>query len=268
MVSLDNLNDLQEILPKIIELKPSILDMINRAVVDQVTQLNPQHLTGLLGNPRAAVHLFVEFDGSKDSEQKKSIRQLAKLVNKVGGMIQTAETPEEQEKIWKVRQSVSSLLAHPQRQRKAVPVAEDVSVPVAALVEFMQKAGEIYAAAELMAPVWGSAGDGVVRMQPTLDLGQIGDRQKLFKLADSIYRSAIEMGGSITAAAGDGRVRAAYTRQQYGSEIHDLMMKVKKICDPYGILNPGVKTASADEVKALMRGDYNLAHRHEFLPRS
>jgi len=108
----------------------------------------------------------------------------------------------------------------------------------------------------------------VVRMQPVLDLGQVGDRQKLFKLANAIYKAVIEMDGTITAASGDGRVRAPYLKDLYGQPVYQLMMQVKQIFDPHNILNPGVKTGSAYDVKALMRGEYNLEHRHEHLPRS
>jgi FAD/FMN-containing dehydrogenase len=268
LASFDNLDDLHEVLPKILALKPSILDMMNRSAVDQISRVNPNQLKGLLARPQAAIHLFVEFDNVKDVAQKKAVKQLKKIVEKAGGDYQIAHTPEDQDKIWKVRQSVTTILTQPKGQSKAVPVAEDVSIPVDNLVEFMHTAAEIYASSGLVAPAWGHAGDGVVRMQPMLDLGQLGDRQKLFKLTDGIYRSAIKMEGSISASAGDGRVRAPYSVFQYGHELHDIMLKIKKIFDPYGILNPGVKTAHEDEVKALLRGDYSLVHRHEYLPRS
>jgi FAD/FMN-containing dehydrogenase len=267
LVSLDHLNDLYDVLPKLLELKPSACDFINRAAVDQITKTNPNQLKNLLARPRAAIHLFIEFDNPKEADQKKLIKKLKKIVEKAGGEYQIAHGPEDQEKIWKVRQSVATILAQSKGQSKAVPVAEDVCVPNANLAEFLHKATELYASAALVAPAWGNAGDGVVRMQPTLDLGQLGDRQKLFKLSEGIYRTAIEMGGSIS-ASGDGRVRAPYSVFQYGQELHELMLKVKKIFDPYGILNTGVKTAREEEVKALLRGDYSLAHRHEYLPRS
>jgi FAD/FMN-containing dehydrogenase len=268
LVSLNDLNDLHEVLPKILKLKPSICDMINRSVVEQVTRINPNQLAGLLKQPRAAVHLFVEFDDPKEANQKKSVKQLKKLLQKVDGEFELAEKPEEQIKIRKVRESVTTILTSPKGQSKAVPVAEDICVPITNLVEFLHKATEVYASLGLVAPAWGQAGEGIVRMQPTLDLGQVGDRQKLAKLTDSIYRSVIQMDGSITASAGDGRVRASYTREMYGPDIHNLMLKIKNTFDPYNILNPGVKTATQEDVKALMRGDYSLAHRHEFLPRS
>jgi hypothetical protein len=75
------------------------------------------------------------------------------------------------------------------------------------------------------------------------------------------------MGGSISASAGDGRVRAPYMGHVYGKETRRLMLEVKKIFDPYGILNRGVKTATAEEVKSLMRTEYSRAG-HEHLPHS
>jgi D-lactate dehydrogenase len=148
-----------------------------------------------------------------------------------------------------------------------VPVAEDVSLPLDRLADFLHKAIDIYAAAQLKPALWGHAGDGVVKMHPVLDLGQTGDRQKLFKVSDLIYNTALTMGGSISGSSGDGRVRAPYLGHVYGKEARQLMLAVKKICDPHGILNRGVKTASALEVKAMMRGEYHHA-RPDHLPHS
>jgi FAD/FMN-containing dehydrogenase len=268
LVSLNDLNDLHEILPKILKLKPSICDMINRSVVEQVMRINPNQLAGLLKQPKAAIHLFIEFDDPKEVNQKKSIKQLKKILQKVDGAFDLAEKPQEHARLRKVRESVTTILTSPKGQSKALPVAEDICVPTASLVEYLHKAAEVYASLGLVSPAWGHAGDGVVRMQPMLDLSQVGDRQKLTKLSDAIYKAVIQMDGSISASAGDGRIRASYTNAMYGPEIHKLMMEVKKAFDPYNILNPGVKTASSEDVKALMRGDYSLAHRHEFLPRS
>lgn len=268
LVSLENLNDLNGLLPKILALNPSICDMVNKAAVQQVTQLNPNQLAGLMEHPNAAIHLFIEFDDTKDAKQKKSLNSLTKLVEKVGGTIQKAQNPDDQDRLRKIRESVSTIMTQPHGQSKAVPLAEDICVPVESLVEYLHKAAEIYRSAGLIPAAWGHAGDGVVRMQPMLDLGQVGDRQKLTRLASVLYSAVVKLGGTTTAAAGDGRVRAPYNQLVYGPEMHDLMLRVKKIFDPHGILNPGVKTASEKEVMEMMRGEYSLAHRHEHLPRS
>lgn len=268
LVSLSNLNDLHSLLPELLKLKPSVLDMVNRAAIELVLQINPNQLAEVLDNPRADIHLFIEFDNIKEGDQKDGLKKIRKLVEKLDGSFHSADNPEAMEKFWKIRHSVSTILTQPQGQAKAIPMVEDVCVPVNSLVEFLHRASDIYEKNGLISAAWGHAGDGVVRMQPMLDLGQIGDRQKMFKIAEAIYEVVKDLAGSITAAAGDGRVRAPYTPILYSPEYLDLIKKVKDIFDPYGILNPGVKTASAEEVRTLMRGEYNLAHHHEHLPRS
>lgn len=268
LVSLQNLSDLQTVLPKILELKPSVCDMVNQAALQQVAQISPNLLNDVLDNLSAEIHLFVEFDDPKDSVQERSVKRLGKIIDRLEGVCLVAKSPVDQERIWKIRHSVATILTHPQGQSKAVPVAEDVCVPISGLVEFLRRAEKIYKDCELVAAAWGHAGEGVVRMQPVLDLGQLGDRQKLFKLSEAIYGEVIRLGGSTTATSGDGRIRAPYLRQLYGDELYNLMMQVKQIFDPHNILNRGVKTASLDEVKSMLRADYSLGHRHEHLPKS
>src|SRR3990167_9747233 len=139
--------------------------MVNRSAIELVLQINPNQLVGVLENPKAAIHLFIEFDDVKTGEQKKAVKKLQKMVKKIDGVFHSATHPEEMERYWKIRHSVSTILTRPHGQTKAVPVAEDISVPVSRLVEFLHKAAEIYAANGLIAAAWGQAGESVVRMQ-------------------------------------------------------------------------------------------------------
>jgi FAD/FMN-containing dehydrogenase len=268
LISLDNLDDLQTILPDILKLKPSICDMINRAAIELVLQINPNQLTDVLDRPQAAIHLFIEMDDIKEGDQKKALKKLRKLAQKANAGFHATREPDEIERYWKVRHSISTILTRPHGQQKAVPVAEDVCVPINSLVEYLKISAKIYQQNGLPTAAWGHAGDGVVRMQPMLDLGQVGDRQKMFKVSEAIYSAVKKLEGSISAAAGDGRIRAPYVPIVHSPEYFKLIQKVKIIFDPYNIINPGVKTASAEEVRALMRGEYDLAHHHEHLPRS
>ena len=47
-------------------------------------------------------------------------------------------------------------------------------------------------------------------------------------------------GGSLKAEHGTGRMMAPYVRRQYGDELYEVMQEIKRLCDPRGILNPGV----------------------------
>jgi len=268
MLSFDKLEDFQDTLPKIMALKPSICDMVSRGAIQQVIKINPHQLDGVLPAPAAAIHLFVEFDDHKDSAQKSALKNLKKIAERADAYAVVAHDLEDQEKLRKVRESVATILTEPHGQTKAVPVAEDVCVPPESLSDFLMAVNKIYENAGMKAATWGQAGDGVVRMHPMLDLAQIGDRQRLFKIADAIYAAAIKLGGSVSGSAGDGRVRASYGVYMYGEQAQGLMKKIKDIFDPMNILNPGVKFSTREEMRTLMRSDYHQAHRHEHLPRS
>jgi FAD/FMN-containing dehydrogenase len=112
-------------------------------------------------------------------------------------------------------------------------------------------------------------GDGNLHVQPFLDLAQVGDRQKLFRLMDEYYAFVIKLGGSLSGQHGDGRLRAPYLQALYGQELYEVMEKVKVIFDPHNILNPGVKFGtSLDDVKALLRKEYSLGDLHSHMPRT
>jgi FAD/FMN-containing dehydrogenase len=265
VLSLDSLSEMQDILPRLLELEPSICEMLNRAAVVQINKSNPSRLKGLLQNPAAEIHLILEFDDSKEGAQKKALKQLAKVAERSGGYLMIAANNEDRDKINKLRRAAASLHLEGRGPAKAVPVAEDVSIPIDRLADFLKQATDIYLGGGLQPAVWGHAGQGVVRMHPMLDLSQLGDRQKLYKIQDMIYNAALNMGGSISASAGDGRVRAPYLGHVYGQDARRLMLQVKKIFDPYGILNRGVKTATAEDVKTMLRSEYSRP-RHEHLP--
>lgn len=268
MISLDDLGDMYEVLPRLLELKPAAVDFLNRSAISEILAINPNQLKDLLSHPAAAIHLFIEFDEAKESDQKKALNQLAKITERAGGWLEICEDNEAKERFLKLHESISTILNFSQGKRRAVPVAEDISVPVDKLVEFLHKVESVYRAADLPSIAWGHAGSGVVRSQPLLDLNQTGDRQKLFKIQGSLYEAAVELGGSTSASAGDGRVRAPYISLVYGNELCELMLSVKKIFDPHGILNPGVKTATPDEIKGLMRTSYDVSRFADHLPHS
>jgi D-lactate dehydrogenase len=46
--------------------------------------------------------------------------------------------------------------------------------------------------------------------------------------------------GSLKAEHGTGRMMAPFVRRQFGDELYEIMVQLKRLCDPDGLLNPGV----------------------------
>jgi D-lactate dehydrogenase len=91
----------------------------------------------------------------------------------------------------------------------------------------------------------------------------------VFRLMDEYYKLVLELGGSTSGEHNDGRLRAPYLEQMYGPEVYNIFQKIKKICDPYGTLNPGVKMdVSLEDLKPILRTQFSLEHLYDHLPRS
>ena len=90
----------------------------------------------------------------------------------------------------------------------------------------------------------------------------------MFKLIDEYYTLVISLGGCMSADHGDGRIRGALMQQQFGENVTKLFADIKKIFDPYNILNPGIKTgALLEDVKPLLRSDYSAKQNLQHMPR-
>jgi FAD/FMN-containing dehydrogenase len=248
---------------------PSCIEMVDDQLLTVVERINPNLLKDVVAKPYPRVVMLIEFDTPGERVQKKSIKKAQKILEKLGAVHQLETDPQEQEKFWKIRHSSAIVVGHSEGGLKALPIIEDGIVPPERLREYLEGLYAIFARNQLQAAVWGHAGDGNLHVQPFLDLSQVGDRQKVFRLMDDYAQLVLSLGGSISAEHGEGRLRAPYVAQQYGPEIYALFQKIKLIFDPYGTLNPGVKVnVTMESVKALLRPGYSLDHLYGHMPRT
>ncbi len=247
---------------------PSAIEMIDANLLALVHQLNPNQLKEI-EQPYPQVVLLVEFDSASERTQKKMVKKATKIFEKMATKYKVETEPAEQEKLWRLRHAASVVTAHAEGNLKALPIIEDGVVPVGQLEEFVNGIYKLFQKLHLRVALWGHAGDGNIHVQPFLDLSQLGDRQKIFRLMDEYYALVIGLGGTTSGEHNDGRLRAPYLEQQYGTEVYALFQKVKQIFDPYNMLNPGVKiNVTLDDLKPLLRSEYTVNHLYQHLPSS
>ena len=247
---------------------PCAIEMVDEQLLDLVDKINPNQLKEVIQKPFPKAVLLVEFDGG-DRAQKKVLKRANKILEKYAREHRQETDPLQKEQLWKIRHSSATVVAHSEGNLKAVPIIEDGVVPIEKFSEYLDGVYQLFTKQRLHAAVWGHAGDANLHLQPFLDLSQVGDRQKAFRLIDDYYNLVISLGGSTSGEHSDGRLRGPYLQKLYGNEIYALFQKVKTIFDPYGTLNPGVKiNVSLDQVKPLLRQTYTLDHLHEHMPHS
>lgn len=246
---------------------PSAMEMVDDNLLSFIQELNPNQL--VLNPPFAKIVMLIEFDNASDRTQKRMAKKARKILDKYQISYEITTDNEKQEELWKIRHSAAAVIAHAEGNRKALPIIEDGIVPIEKFHKYLDRVYDIFKRYNLRAALWGHAGNANLHMQPFLDLSQVGDRQKVFKIIDEYYNMVIELGGSTSGEHNDGRLRAPYLEKMYGKEIYALFKKVKKAFDPYGTLNPGVKIdVKLEDIRPLLRQEYSMDHLYDHMPRS
>ncbi len=249
--------------------KPSALEMVDEQLLRLVEQLSPAQLKDVVDKPLPKVVLLIEYDGANARHQKRANKKINKILQQYAASFRQENDPVEQEKLWRIRHASAMVVTHAEGNLRALPFIEDGVVPVEQLEAYVTGIYTLFKKYQLNAAIWGHAGDGNLHIQPFLSLDQIGDRQKLFKLAEEYYSLVIRLGGSSAGEHGDGRMRAPYLPYVYGADMYAVLTKVKTAFDPHNILNPGVKFGTTqDELKGMLRQEYSLAHLYNHLPRT
>lgn len=268
---IDDINKCGEILDSIKSLKdlPSTVDIIDKGIINFIAKTNPNQIKGIFTPPYPAVYMLIEFDGPADRKQSKAAKKVKKILEKYEVSFSVEADEDQKLTTRKIRDLVSAFVGYQEGNKQALPVVNDAVVPPDQIMELIRGIYTLCKNYQLTPALWGQAGDANISFYPFLDVGQLGDRQKLFRLIDEYYKLVIELGGSISAEEGDGRIRSPYLEQMYGADIYQIFDKVKQIFDPYNIMNTGVKLGSSTEDnKANLRNSYSLAGKHNYLPRS
>ena len=149
-----------------------------------------------------------------------------------------ARSERERGALWKLRESI------PEAQRKeGAGLKHDISVPIAALPEFVARASAWLSAhvPEGRLVAYGHVGDGNLHFNLSAPRGVAP--AALLGRAEEVRRAVHELvhqfGGSFSAEHGIGRLKVDEL-ERYASPVElDLMRAVKRAFDPQGIMNPG-----------------------------
>lgn len=266
--------DIAQVEELVVELRklsdiPSAIEMIDDNLLKFLEATNPNQLKDVVSKPYPKAVLLVEFDDNSERKHKKAVKKAKKLFDKHGVNYRIETEEHKREDLWRIRHAVGTMIAHNDGSKRALPIIDDGIVPIEQFSKYLQSVYELFKRYDLTGAVWGHAGNANLHMQPFLDLTQIGDRQKIFRIIDEYYNLVIELGGSTSGEHNDGRLRGPYLSKLYGREAVEFFAKIKAIFDPHGTLNPGVKVGvNIDDVKPLLRHEYSLDHLFDYMPRS
>ncbi len=179
--------------------------------------------------------LIIEVDGDKEILDQQVEKILA--VIRPFGILATriAATDTESEEIWQVRRIVSPSL----RQMGPDKFNEDIVVPRSRVPDMIRALEKISTDYNVPIVNFGHAGDGNIHVNIMVDLQANGMAEKVEKVLSEVFRTVIDLQGSISGEHGIGTAKAPFLHMELDAATISSLQRIKAAFDPNNILNPG-----------------------------
>ena len=219
---------------------PSACDLLDRRLLSLAREVNPQFAE--LIHPSAEAALIVEQNGYSSHQVQDRIRSLIQVVKETRVPVivgREAYSEEEVAFLWSIPRQVVPPFAKVTGTARALHFVEDIVVPTKALHEFLIRAQKVFQKHHVTASLYAHAASGQLHLRPYLEWPSgVAAGQNIEAIARDLYQIVFLMGGSISGEHGDGLLRTAFIRSQYGS-LYKVFQQIKDVFDPHNLMNPG-----------------------------
>jgi len=241
-----------------VEHHPSAVELIDKTVLDATKGNLEQERNRFFLQDDPDCLLIIEFDGDDATQTLNKAQYLGKELAKagLGYAFPTLSDSEEMKRVWELRKAGLGLLMGLSDDAKTPSFAEDTAVRVVDLPNYVADFKKLLKKYNTTCVFYAHASVGELHLRPVFDLGKPEDIQRMKAMMEDVALLVKSYRGSLSGEHGDGRNRAPYIELMVGSEVMELLRKVKDIWDPQHVLNPG-KIIDAPPM------DTNLRHNPE-----
>jgi len=183
----------------------------------------------------AGALLMIEVDGPAHGlrESRNAVMAAARVEGTVS--IDTAETPEAVERLWRTRKALSPAL------RNVAPkkINEDVVVPVSRIPDLIAGLEALAQQFDIRIVNFGHAGNGNIHVNLLSDPDDPEQMQRAHACLDRTFDLVLQLGGTLSGEHGVGLEKRDYIDREVDPATLRLMQAIRRQFDPNGILNPG-----------------------------
>ncbi|WP_297103650.1 FAD-binding and (Fe-S)-binding domain-containing protein [Tessaracoccus sp.] len=237
-----SLDDATQALTALVDTRAATLELMDATSI-RVGQSFPDAPPQILGfSPDRHAALLVEYHAFDDDELAALTRRGSDVLGQLPLLAPARLSTDAAERAlaWKLRKGLYASVAGA-RPPGTTALLEDIVVPVPELSGTCANLQVLFERHDYRdSVIFGHAKDGNIHFMLTdrFEEGPAVDR--LVAFTDDMVDVVLAAGGNLKAEHGTGRAMAPYVRRQYGDELYDVMRELKRLCDPAGILNPGV----------------------------
>ncbi|KKK07777.1 FAD-binding and (Fe-S)-binding domain-containing protein [Micromonospora sp. HK10] len=246
----DTLGAAMAAMPALVAAGPAAIELLDAAAL-RVAQTDPKAdaaLRGLAVREHAA--LLVEW---QESDPEALAARVAAARPVLADLPLTTPArlsgePAARAALWHIRKGLYAAVAGA-RPSGTTALLEDIAVPVGALADTCAALADLFARHRYeQSVIFGHAKDGNLHFMLNERFSHGAAPARYADFTEEMVDLVLGHGGTLKAEHGTGRVMAPYVRRQFGDELYAVMRDLKALCDPAGVLNPGVLLSDDPEI--------------------
>jgi FAD/FMN-containing dehydrogenase/Fe-S oxidoreductase len=226
--------------PAVMEQKPIGLEAIDQRLIDDIHRkgLHERYLKYL---PEGKGFLLVELGGdTKEAADARAAEVLAAMqASPPRPAAKIYDDPDQEEKLWKVRESGLGATARIPGSPDTWEGWEDSAVPPERMGDYLRELRPLMEAHGYDGAFYGHFGQGCLHTRINFDLTTARGIANYRSFIEEAASLVIRFGGSLSGEHGDGQSRAELLPRMFGPELVKAFREFKAIWDPAGRMNPG-----------------------------
>jgi D-lactate dehydrogenase len=201
-----------------------------------------------------ACAMLIETKAENDEALKQNMSDILEILGRFPSLSEQEFTTDDKtcEHLWNIRRALFPAIAN-FREPDEFVFTEDINIPVSDLAEGCESFQNLFNKYNYAAGIMGHAFHGNLHFSIPVKIADPEEVDKLHHfMVDLVDLITKRFDGSLKAEHGTGRAMAPFVCNEWGDFLYSVMLKVKGLFDPQGILNPGILIS--DDKKAHVHG--------------
>ena len=191
--------------------------------------------------PTGCAFLMAEFGGETAKEASVKAQRAVDFALKKHRALsgKVVAKPEEQAKVWEIRESGLGATARVPGEPDNWPGWEDSAVSPDKVGPYLRELRALLDRYEYSGALYGHFGQGCIHSRIGFDLATSAGVAKYRRFIGEATDLVVRYGGSLSGEHGDGQSRAEFLPKMFGPELVQAFREFKAIWDPLNKMNPG-----------------------------
>jgi FAD/FMN-containing dehydrogenase/Fe-S oxidoreductase len=226
--------------PEVMAHGPIALEGIDHRLIENIHKkgLHERYLRYL---PEGRGFLLVELGGDTKEESEAKAHEIMRALGRGPRPphMRLYDDPDQEEAIWKVRESGLGATARVPGEPDAWPGWEDSAVHPDDVGDYLRDLRALFDRYDYHPALYGHFGQACIHCRVDFDLVTADGIRKFKRFLDDATDLVVRYRGSFSGEHGDGQSRAEFLPKMYGPELMEAFRRFKAAWDPEGRMNPG-----------------------------